>query len=1214
MKKNDTLGYSKREKLWRRLLSVKFLCLCMLIQNLAFSAGYSQDVKLTLKADNKSLTDIFAEIRGKSQYTFVYNLDDLQNVRVKSLDVKDASIKDVLDKCLKGTGFSYEIEDHVVIVRATRPAQDEVKKVTLKGIVMTTDSVPIAGATILLKGTSMGVVSNIEGKFEMTIPEQKEIVLLVSFVGMETLEVKVTDVKKEIKALLKDKVDQLDEVVVTGYGQTTKRRSTGSYGTVNEEVFVNKAIPTVDMLLQGQIAGVSVVAVSGRPGEAAKIRIRGTNTIDGSAEPLWVVDGVPLQQDIPKISSGQINSNNLNEIFTTGIAGINPNDIESVTILKDASAAAIYGSRAAGGVVVVTTKKGKAGKMKVNYHATFTVGLKPQRDPELMNSKEKLTWEQELWNEFSEGIFENNKAKGISDHFPVVGIVGMLRAEKLGKDNKLWSDEGFVALSESEQDAYIKNLGKQTTDWFDVLFRNSFSMNHNLSFSGGSDKNTYYVSLGVTDQNGLVKETDYERYNMNAKINMKPIERLNMMFGIDLSKQKSKGYSLSINPFEYAYFANPYETLYNEDGSYRPDFTYFNLAGINDGNKIDAVMPMNGFNVMRELKETSSMADNSNVRVQMNLDYKIWHQLKFSGLASYSYYTNKVEDIKGRDTYGAFLDRLYFDIDNRDWLPYGNITQASANGSSYNVRGQLEYQNTFVFDHYLSILGGAELRGDKNQRTYFKRFGYDEVTGNSAMPIRPEASAEDVAKYADLMDRNAGETTSENRFASFYAALDYNYLERYLLSLTFRTDGSNNFGSDEQFNPTWSLGLGWHLDEENFMQFARSVVNRLSLRMAMGYTGNIVKSVNKELVLNYSTTYWNGLRTGNMNSAPNPNLRWEKTKDMKIALDFGLFNDRMSGSVEGYYRKSSDIVSITDVLATTGFTGQPYNVSEIKNKGVEGTLRVRALNGKDFKLTVTGNIAWNQNILSKYSRKRIIRDSRYEGFPQEAVFGGRDMGIDPRDGVYTYELRPDAQIYKGSDLQNVDNYRFYLGTSVAPVTGGFNVDFSYRKLRLNVGGVVSSGAKILNLVHSPASYTTVTSLGTGEKPQTVYSDLYRNHLNVARDVTNRWTKERNTGVKYPRLVDYLGGPLLLDEYNVHKVDITNGSYLENVSFLRITNISLYYDLPDHVLKLLKLTSLGFSLTLNNFITFTNYSGIDPETPGTTYPLTRSLTFGLNVGF
>lgn len=1215
MKKNDTRSSSSREKLWRKLLLVKFLCLCMLVQNLAFSAVYSQEVKLTLKAENKNLTDILTEIRENSRYTFVYNLDDLQGIRVKSLDVKDATLEEVLDKCLEGTGFSYEIEDDVVIIRPERPARDEVKKVVVKGVVMTTDSVPIPGATVILRGTYAGVISDINGKFEMAIPARKDIVLLVSFVGMETREVKVSDVTKTLTVVMKEKVDQLDEVVVTGYGQTTKRNSPGSFGTVAAEVFENKAIPTVDMLLQGQIAGVSVVAVSGRPGEAAKIRIRGTNTISGDAEPLWVVDGVPLQQDIPEISTGQIKSGNLNEIFVTGVAGINPNDIESVTILKDASAAAIYGSRAAGGVIVVTTKKGKAGKMKVNYSATFSVGLKPQRDPKLMNSREKLAWERELWDEFSAAPFEHNKTEKPLKHYPVVGIVGMLRAEKLGRDDKLWLEDGFEPMSTAEQDAYIEELGKRTTNWFDVIFRNSFSMNHNLSFSGGSDRNTYYVSLGVADQNGLVKETDYERYNVNAKINTNATERLNMMFGIDLSKQKSKSYSTVINPFEYAYFANPYEKVYNEDGSYRPDRTYFNLQSINEGNANIVILPTNGFNIMRELKETSSTADNANARVQMNLTYDLLSYLRFSGLASYTYFHNKVEDTRGRDTYAAFLDRLYFDEYNDEWTPYGTITQTSTNGSSYNVRGQLEYKNTFALEHYLSLVGGAELRGDKNQRTYFKRFGYDEVTGYSAMPLPPEPSVTDVGKYADLFDQLAGETTTENRFASFYASLDYNYLQRYLFSFTFRTDGSNNFGSDEQFNPTWSLGLGWHLDRERFMSSLLPVVNRLSLRASMGYTGNIVKSVNKELVLRYTTTYWNGLRTGSVSSAPNPNVRWEKTKDMKVALDFGLFDERVSGLVEAYYRVSSDVVSTVDVLSSTGFSGQPYNTSEIKNKGVEGTLNVKVLNGKDFKLDVGGNIAWNRNILSKYSRKRVIGNGRYEGFPLESVFAGRYIKIDERDGVYTFELRPDAQIYTGTDLQSKDNYRFYLGTSVAPVTGGFNVNFSYRGLRLNVGGVVSSGAKILNTVTSPAGYRSVTSLATGEKPQTTYSDLYRNHLNVEKSVTNRWTEERRTGVKYPRIIDYLAEErLLLDQYNVHDTEITQGAYLENVSFLRVKNISLYYNLPERLLHPLGLKSVVFSFTMNNFITFTNYSGIDPETPGTTYPLTRSVTFGLNVGF
>ena len=211
-------------------------------------------------------------------------------------------------------------------------------------------------------------------------------------------------------------------------------------------------------------------------------------------------------------------------------------------------------------------------------------------------------------------------------------------------------------------------------------------------------------------------------------------------------------------------------------------------------------------------------------------------------------------------------------------------------------------------------------------------------------------------------------------------------------------------------------------------------------------------------------------------------------------------------------------------------------------------------------------------------------------------------------------LRPDAQIYTGSDLQNVDNYRFYLGTSVAPWTGGFNLQASYRNLRLNVGGTISSGAKIIDKINSPASYSKVTSYVTGEKPQTAYSDLYRNHLNVRKDMVDRWTAERTTGVKYPRIIDYLGDRLLLDEYNVHDSKITDATYLENVSFMRIRNITLAYSLPDKWIRKGRLSSVDLSLPLENFFTFTNYSGIDPETPGTTYPVTRSVSWGISVGF
>ena len=1212
MKKNDMRCSLKREKLWRRLLLVKFLCLCMLIQNLAFSAGYSQEVKLTLKADNKSLTDVFAEIRKNSQYTFVYNLDDLQSVRVKSLNVKDASIKEILDKCLKGTGFSYDIEDQVVIIRPERPVQDEVKKITLKGVVMTTDSVPVAGATVLLRGTYAGVVTNIDGKFEMTLPEQKDIVLLVSFVGMETQEVKVTDVKKTITVLLKEKVGQLDEVVVTGYMETTKRRHTGSTATLSEEFFKNKATPTADMLLQGQIPGVSVVAVSGRPGASAKIRIRGTNTLSGDAEPLWVIDGVPLQQDIPKISSGQIKSDNFNEIFIRGIAGINPNDIENVTVLKDASAAAIYGSRAAGGVIVVTTKKGHPGKMSVNYFANFTLGLKPQRDADLMNASEKLAWEQELWDEFSADAFAHSEK-----HVAVVGIVGMLRTNKLGKNNTLWTHDNFEPMTTAEQDSYIAELGKKTTDWFDVIFRNSFSMSHSLSFSGGSERSTYYVSLGYNENNGLVKETDFERYNLNAKVNLKPTHRVNLGFGIELAKLKSRSPSMAVDPFTYAYFANPYEKPYNEDGSYRADMTYFNLSALSDGfGAVAPILPTDGFNILREMKQTSGDADQSNVTARMDLRYEFTSKVRFNGLVSYSYANNRMVDIKKKDSYAAFEDYLYFDKNNRDRVPYGNITRRESNADSYNARGQLTYEDTYNESHRVTLLAGAELRGDKTVQTFQKRYGYDHVTGNSAIPLPPNATEKDVNEYADLIDKLAGESSSENRFASFYAAFDYGFMERYLMSLTFRTDGSNNFGSDEQFNPTWSLGLLWNIDKESFMQSLYPVINRMTLRTAMGYTGNIVKSVNKDLVLGYSTNYWNGLRTGSVSSAPNSKVRWEKTRDMKIALDFGLLEERISGLVEGYYRKSTDLVYSVNMLSTTGFSNQPYNTSTVVNKGIEGTLRVKVLDNKNYRLVLGANIALNRNKLTKFERdgESYMLSGKYEGYPLEAVFSGRYIGIDKRDGVYTYEMRPDAKIYQGTDLQVADNYRYYVGTSVAPVTGGFNVEASYRNLRLNVGAHVSSGAKILDKINSPASYEVVTSYRTGEKPQTAYSDLYRNHLNVRKDMVNRWTKEKTTGVKYPRIVDYLGERHFLNEYNVTTESITNGTYLENVSFIRIRDITLSYALPPEWIRHLRLSSVNLSLSLNNFFTFTNYSGIDPETPGTTYPLTRSVTWGINVAF
>ena len=929
-----------------------------------------------------------------------------------------------------------------------------------------------------------------------------------------------------------------------------------------------------------------------------------------------MVDGVPLQRNIPSIEKGRIKAGDFNDIFANGIAGINPNDIENITILKDASAAAIYGSRAAGGVIVITTKRGKVGKMVVNYSANFSMVMKPQRDGDLMNSKQKLAWEQELWDEFSADGFTNGA------YYPVVGIVGMLRANKLGKDGKVWTDEGFEPMSAVEQDAYIADLSKTTTNWFDELFRTAFSMNHYLSLSGGTDVATYYVSFGYSKDNGILRKTSYDRYSLSTKVKLNPHERVSVDLGVDFSQQKSDGSSLNVNPFQYAYFANPYEKPYNEDGSYRPDYTYYNLNQINGGR--EAILPANGYNIMREINETSSVADDYAANLMLSLNYIISSKFRFSGLLSYSFINNKSDNINGIDTYAAFKDKPSELDDWNSRRTYGSITQSSANNTNYSARGQLNYSDIFNSIHRLQVLAGAEIRGSKAKSIYEKRYGYDPVTGNSSTPA-PEKTDDQVdynklVDMANLIDGLSGQSIEETRFASFYASVDYSLYDKYIASLSFRTDGSNNFGSDEQFNPTWSLGLAWHVGDEHFMEKLRPVLSRLKLSVAMGYTGNVNKTEKPELIMYYSTSYrktdLENLRIGEVRKAPNPHLRWEKTRDMKVALDFGLFNNRINGLVEAYYRLSKDLVTSVDVPYVTGFRGQGYNTSQIENKGIEATLQALVFRYRDFKFNASVNVAWNSNILKRYTSPISYSANNFVGYPLGSIFAGKSTGINPETGLYKYKLRPDADILKPTDLSDVNNYIYYKGTSTAPVTGGFNFSFSWKTLSLSVGGAYSLGGKVVDEITSPVSYNTisVTGMSSGERIPTSENDLYVNHLNVRKDVTNRWTEDNRTGVKYPRIIDTYGERLYYDQIYPTSSTITRATMLENVSFLRVKNMSLSYSLPSNVVSKMGVSSLSFSFILTNLFTITNYSGLDPETPGATYPLARSCSFGLSLGF
>lgn len=1078
------------------------------------------------------------------------------------------------------------------------------------GRVTDTDGAPVIGAGLVcIEKNTAGTTTDLDGNFSITLPAGAKTVKFSS-VGMKELVYQLIPGRTEnVRIIMEWENTELDQVVVTGYAQTSVKRITGSVAVLNSEKFEAKAISSVDALMQGEVAGVSIKSLSGQPGTQAKITIRGSNNITGSSAPLWVVDGVPLQSESPALSSEQLATGGFDNIFVNGIGNINPNDIESITILKDAAAAAIYGSRAANGVIVVTTKKGEAGKMRISYNNTFSWSFKPERSLNLMNSSEKLSWEDELWNEFSAAKY----AASLTDNtviYPVVGIVGQIRAG-LGDFASMKGDK-------AAQDKYIESLRNVDTNWYNLLFRNSFSQGHHLSLSGGSGKSTYYVALGLNDEDGMLIHNDYRRYNVNAKMTLTPTDWARIDVGMEAARQESKMPYSTVDPFYYAFFSNPYERAYNADGSYAADNTWFTL-GYYNGRGAEQVMPKNGFNIIRELDSNYSKTANTNGTFRAQTDFRIIEPLHFVGLVSYSYSNNSTDKVIDKYSYSAFRDRLGSDDRSQTNL-YGNISQNRTNRNSYVARGHFSFNKTFAETHTVNLLAGAELRGSGSNTIFTKRYNYDPKTGTTSLPQISGPQDEWMSEVEKLN----GEYFSKTRFASFYASADYYLGKSIVLNASFRTDGSSNFGSNKQFNPTWSAGAAWHIGEEAWMKKALPALSHATLRAAYGFTGDVNTSTSHLLVIQYLQQQYRyfgdeTFNLGTIPSAPNPDLGWEKTQDAKAGLDFGLWKDRLTLNTEYYYRLSTDVVTSSPVQSTTGFTYVYFNAADIMNSGIELTLNGKIIQTKDWGLSAAMNFAYNYNKVLKYnpvSKSGITSKDRYvEGYPTGAIFSGKYAGIASDTGLYQFELRPDATISTATDLNKPDNYRYFLGTTIAPYTGGFNLSASWRQLRLSISGVYSFGCKTYENFRYPASYSNASHSGVStETVQSQFSDLYGNHLNVEKDRTNRWTATHTTGVKYPRIYDYFDGKYNFASYNPMDSSIIDAMYLKNNSYLRIKSIILTYSLPGAAVKKMRMRGLSFNVSLNNFFTFTKYDGMDPEIPGATYPTTRSVSAGMNIDF
>ena len=602
MEKKGKSGLYPREKL--KLLARFQRAVLLLIFFSLPIVSFGQEKKFTFSFKHVPISTVYLHIEKNSDYSFVYNTQEVQRIGLKDYKFENASIREILDYCLKGTDLTYEIRDKHIIIHRDYQKKGLEEMVVVRGKVVGADDVVLPGVTVLLKGTVTGVTTDAEGKYSIFVPK-KGATLIFSFVGMKTKEVVCGD-KREINVTLEEDVQAMEEVVVTGYQTLRKSDVVGSVTTVKASDIMMPAYTSIDQMLQGRVAGMMVMNTSSRVGTSPKIRIRGTSTILGNQDPLWVVDGV-IQPDPLPLNQNDMMVDDLKNILGNQISWLNPADIETITVLKDASATAIYGSKAANGVIVITTKRGQTDRMTVNYNGTFSFRTRPHYGLfNLMNSEERIQFSQEA---FAAGaVYQNVPVESLNTY---EGIMTLFYAKQISKE---------------EAEMAIQRLGQTNTDWFKLLTRNSFSHNHNLSISGGSEKIVYNVSLGYSDQAGVEKDNDAKNLSgrINVGIELHPKVRVDMsLIG---SVNRTWGYAAGVNPLEYATSTSRSVLAYDDVGN-----QYFQKLRANY--RYNENLVLLGFNILNEMQHSYSKNKSSQINGNLNFSWDItpWLRYEFVG-------------------------------------------------------------------------------------------------------------------------------------------------------------------------------------------------------------------------------------------------------------------------------------------------------------------------------------------------------------------------------------------------------------------------------------------------------------------------------------------------------------------------------------------------------------------------------------------------------
>lgn len=1077
---------------------------------------------------------------------------------------------------------------------------------TITGVVISgEDNEPLIGASVYVHAddlkkagvsqTSLGTITDIDGKFSISVPE-KVTRIHCSYIGFEEQAIILQGNKKNYRIVLQPSAHTLADVVVTGYQTLERRKLTAAIAKVELSDAMIGANKSIDQALTGQIAGVAVTTTSGAPGAPARIRIRGTASLNGTQDPLWVLDGMPLEgTDIPKLDDAT--DNDIVNMQQSSIAGLSPNDIESITILKDAAATAIYGARAANGVIVVTTKRGRTGKPIINFNTklTYTPNLDTSR-LNLLNSQEKVDLELQLLKN-NQSIYPN---KG--------GVATILNKYNLMNQ---YLQNGWEGLSPEAQNA-INQLKTMQTDWNDILFRDAFTQEYNISISGGTEKTTYYNSLGYSKENGNVPGVSMTRFNLTSKTSYQINKILKIGVSIFANRRKNQnfvsdkyGYS---NPVFYSRTANPYFYPYDAEHNYQYDYD------ILPGDEPDL---KRGFNIFEERENTDNETIISSFNSIFDTELRFNDQWKLSSQVGIQWDQSSQEQYVGENTFNMRNIREDSSYDENQYIvPKGGMhTVNNATTSQITWKVQGEYKNTFNDIHDIQIMAGSEIRKNWYNTQFTAGYGYDPKTlTTKPLNIRNDKDAEKYKLHT--------KTYQENAFASFYTTGSYSFMSRYTIGGSVRMDGSDLFGVDKKYRylPIYSISGMWRASNEPFIQRYKWIDN-LAIRLSYGLQGNIDKTTSPFLVGSYDNV---GLLPGydkeqtiQIEGAPNSKLRWEKTASYNLGLDFSVLNQAINLSVDYYYRKGTDLIGKKLLPLENGFETMTINWASMENKGVEINLQTRNITTKKFSWYTTFNFAYNQNKVLKINTPDSQETPSLEGYPVGVIFALKTDGIDSETGRIRVKAKNGKSMFledlykvaidewgigiytpQVSTLEEREFYS-YIGTSDAPYTGGFMNTFNYKSWELNLNFSYNFGA----YVKTTPSYS-LTKFDASR--------------NTNRDILDRWTPENKNG-KFPAILTAASNPaeysLLFDQPRIYNsLDI----WVKKLNYIRLQNIRLAYQIPSKLLNRININGATVAVEARNLFVFgSSYKNyLDPESMGNLYatPIAKSVTFNLSLNF